>query len=156
MKESGNGEERKKNRYGWKSYLGQIFQKYLFVSGVKVETGTGMIDPPRAEIEGDPEAEIVDPETEAGIEEGVAAVTDTGEAEVVTDTEDPEAETDTGEAGAETNIEDPGAETEEGAGRERREADPRRGHVVQFLPSEEEQTASFTSEMSEVILLISP
>ena len=100
--------------------------------------------------------EGVGAETEAGIEDGVAAVTDTGEAEVVTDTEDPEAETDTGEAGAETNTEDPGAETEEGAGRERREADPRRGHVVQFLPSEEEQTASFTSEMSEVILLISP
>ena len=113
-----------------------------------------MIDHPRVGIEEDLEAEIGDLEIEAGTGEEAAAVTDTGGAEAGIDTGDLEVETGTGEAEAETDTGDPGAETGEGVERGGRKADQRRGQEVQFLPSEEEQTASFTSEMSEVILLI--
>ena len=113
-----------------------------------------MIDPPRAETEEDPEAEIGDLETEAGTEEEAAAAIDTGVAEAEIDTGDPGAEIGTGGAGAETDTGDLGVEIGEGAGRGERGADPRRGQEVQFLPSEEEPTASFTSGMSEVILQI--
>ena len=108
------------------------------------------------EIAEDQEAETGDHVIEAGEGDGPEAETDTGEADQEIDTGVVDPETDIDAADLEIDTGDQGAETgggvvkggrENGLGVERERVNPE----DLFLLLEEEQTARFISEMSEVI-----